>query len=99
MKTRLRGVLVLSLVAALATAAGGSASFREPVSLARLVGTAHSIVTGTVVATGGETFTLAVERRHGGDVGGKVVVAMPARMPTEPRWQPYRRGEELLLFL
>jgi hypothetical protein len=92
-------VALLALLAAIATGAAAVPKYRPMPPLGRLIGTADAIVTGTVTATSGDTFTLAVEQYLADEKPDQVVVAKPPRKGEIKRWAPYERGQQLLLAL
>lgn len=94
------GLAALVGASAVLIAVPDQASFREPTPLAQLLGTAHLVVIGAVIAATSDSFLLAPEEGlRGSMTADPLAVATPRRDATEPRWRSLGKGQRLLLFL
>ena len=81
---------------------GGAQGFRVPTPLAQLVGSADAIIFGEIASVTPEFIELSatevilarvdVDQR-------RLSIERMARSPTDPRWAPYREGQQIVLFL
>lgn len=76
------------------------AGFQAPLPLGRMITTADAIVVGTITRVSASRFTLKIGEVLAGDVAArKIDVPFFPAPEDSPRWAPYRRGQEVVLFL
>ncbi len=77
-------------------------AFRAPPPLAEIVGAADAIVIGRIMSINDETFKLrfteVISLRKPFNQRSLTVRRSP-RLSTEPRWAPYKKGQNILIFL
>ena len=81
---------------------GGTEGFRVPTPLAQIVGSADAIVRGEVTSVSPESIELSAAKviLARVDVDQRSLsIARMARAPTDPRWAPYREGQQVVVFL
>lgn len=80
----------------------GAQGFRVPTPLAQLVGSADAIVFGEIATVTSEFIELSATEviLARVDVDRRLLsIERMARAPTDPRWAPYRAGQQVVLFL
>ncbi len=101
-RTGARRVLAALPALVLPQLLSAGAEFRQPPPLARIVGTAEAIVTGTIRSVADRSFRLSPSRVVDSDKllpGQALTVARERRFRFEPRWAPYEAGQTVLVFL
>jgi hypothetical protein len=77
-------------------------AFRAPPPLARIVGTADVIAIGRITSVCDETFKLRVTEVISARVPFNqlsISIRRSSRSPTDPRWAPYKQGQDVLIFI
>ena len=102
-KTSSPGRSILVVMVLLSSFAPSAADeFRAPMPLAEIIGTSDAIVIGRLTSVSEEMFGLHVSEVISAKqplVNHDLVVRRSPRLPTDPRWAPYKEGQIILAFL